>query len=118
MLNKDVATLSQWLQHIMLHYHQYNVPILYKPGPEFYIADWLPCHNHAERREQEIAGMNINIQTIKTTLDVPVCMSIKDIRVAMNEDVDLQMLKTYIIRGWAHNKAEVEAHIDILANKA
>ena len=33
MINKDVATLSQWLQLIMLSIHQWSVYILNKPSP-------------------------------------------------------------------------------------
>ena len=35
---KDVAMLSQCIQHILLNIHQYRVQILYKPGPEIFIA--------------------------------------------------------------------------------
>ena len=44
-------------------------------------------------------GVNINIHTISTTVDVLICMSIGDIRAVTNEYTKLQMLKTYIIRG-------------------
>ena len=40
-VSKDVATLSQQLQCIMLHIHQYIVYILYKPDPDLYIVDCL-----------------------------------------------------------------------------
>ena len=45
---KDVAMLSQCIQCILLKTHQYRVQILYKPGPEIFIADWLSHHNHKE----------------------------------------------------------------------
>ena len=38
---KDVATLLQCIQHILLKIHQYRVQIMYKPGPEIFIAYWL-----------------------------------------------------------------------------
>ena len=47
--------------------------------------------------------MNINIQTNSTTIDIPICTSIEDVRPATDEDADLQMLNTNIIRGWPHN---------------
>ena len=59
MVSKDITTLSWWLQHIMLHIHQYTVYILYKPVPDLHIADWLSCDNHNEGNDQEIAGINI-----------------------------------------------------------
>ena len=48
MFKKDVATLSQHIQCILLKIHQYRVQIIYKPGPEIFIADWLLRHNHNE----------------------------------------------------------------------
>ena len=38
---KDVATLSERPQQILLRIHQYMVRILYKPGRDLFIADWL-----------------------------------------------------------------------------
>ena len=66
MVNIDVATLSQWLQCIMLHIHQYSMCIQYKPGPDLYIVDWLSFHSHTENWDQEIVGMGIRIETIST----------------------------------------------------
>ena len=53
-LKKDVAMLSQCIQHILLKIHQYRVQILYKPGPEIFIADWLSQHNHKEGKDEPI----------------------------------------------------------------
>ena len=36
---KDVVTMSQQIQCILLRIHQYRVRLLYKPGPEIFIAD-------------------------------------------------------------------------------
>ena len=47
---KDVATLSQRIEDILLKIHQYRVQVIYKPGPDIFIADWLSRHNHAEGR--------------------------------------------------------------------
>ena len=71
MVSKYDATLSQWLQCLMLHIHQYNMYTLHKPVPDLQIADWL----------------------------VPVCTSIEDIRTTMHLDTELQMLQAHIIRG-------------------
>ena len=35
----DAVTLSQRIHQILLRIHQYMVRILYKPGPEFFIAN-------------------------------------------------------------------------------
>ena len=36
--------------------------------------------------------------------DIPVCIPLEDIRNAKGIDTELQMLQTYIIRGWLQNK--------------
>ena len=50
---KDVAMLSKCIQHSLLKIHQHRVHILYKPGPEIFIADWS-CHNHIEDKDEPI----------------------------------------------------------------
>ena len=59
MFKKDVATLLQCIQCIMLKIHQYRVQILYKPGPEIFIADWLSRDNHVEGKDKPIKDMDI-----------------------------------------------------------
>ena len=93
MVNKDVATLSQWLQCFMMCIHQYSVHIFYKAGPELYIVDWLPYHNHAENRDQEILDIIMSIHMINTSVDIPICMFIEGLKAAMKEDKELQYLK-------------------------
>ena len=38
---KDVRTVSQQMQCILLKIHQHRAQIIYNPGPEIFIADWL-----------------------------------------------------------------------------
>ena len=89
MASKDIMTLSQWLQCIVLYINQNSKHILYKPGLDLYIADWLSYHNPTENRDQEIAGVSISILRISTAVDIPVCISIEDIRAATGEDTEL-----------------------------
>ena len=88
----------------MLHIHQFNMCILYKPGPELYIVDRLSHHNHTENKNQEIAGMIITIHTLSAAVDVLVCTSIENIRNAMSTDTELQLLQTYISKVWLQNR--------------
>ena len=67
MFNKDVATLSQCIQHILLKIHQYRVQIIYKPGPDIFIADWLSRHNHMEGKDKPVMGMDVQVDTIQAT---------------------------------------------------
>ena len=61
---KDVATLSQRLQKIFLRIHQYRVKLVYKPGPDLFIADGLSRQNHTEDKNEEIAGMQVNVNSV------------------------------------------------------
>ena len=51
---KDVATLSQRLQGILLKIHQYRVKIMYKSGPDLFTVDWISRQNHKENKDAEI----------------------------------------------------------------
>ena len=77
----------------MLCIHQYWVYIIYKPGPDLYIADWLSRNNHTEGKDQEITGININMNAISTTGNNPGCTSIEDMQASTHEDAHLQKLK-------------------------
>ena len=66
MFKKDVATLSQCIQCILLKIHQYRVQIIYKPGPEIFLADWLSRHNHTEGKDKPIKGMEVQVDMIQT----------------------------------------------------
>ena len=89
-VSKENATLSQWLQCIMLHIHQNCVKIFYKCGPALYMANWL---------SQDVGGMSINIHTLSTAIDILVSTQMEDIRTAMSEDAELKKLQTHILSG-------------------
>ena len=85
---KDVAILSQCIQHILIRIQQYWVRIIYKPGPELFIADWLSWHNHTENKDEEIHDTRMD--AIQTSTNVPECMSIQQIQEAIAQDEHLQ----------------------------
>ena len=62
----------------MLHIHQINVHILYMPGPDLYIVNWLFNHKHTEYEDKELAGMSISIHILSTAIDVLIFISIAD----------------------------------------
>ena len=64
----------------------------------------LQPHN---KSRSEILGMIVSINTINTTVDIPICTSKEDIKAATEEDVELQMPELFIIRGWSHTKEAV-----------
>ena len=103
---KDVATMSQCIQCILLKIHQYRVQIIYKPGPEIFIADWLSRHNHTEGKNKPIKGMDIQVDAIQTAIDMPECVSVVEIQQESSLDNHLQQLKGIIITGWPDSRDE------------
>ena len=87
---KDVVTLSQQIQHILLKIHQYRVQIIYKPGPDIFIADWLLWHNHAEGKDQPIKGVEVQVDVIQTATDMQECLSMTELQQALSQDDHLQ----------------------------
>ena len=83
---KDVATLSQKLQCILLRIHQCRIKMLYKPGSDLFIPDWLSWQNHKEDKDSEIFHKKISIDIVQTAVDTPECMSIQDIQWATLQD--------------------------------
>ena len=83
----------------MLSVLQYSVHILYKPGSKLYIANCLFHENLTENRDQENMGINVTIHALSTAVEIPISTSIESIQAAISQDVDLERLKAYIIRG-------------------
>ena len=73
-------------------------------GLEIFIANWLPQQNHMENRNGEICGMDVRVDAIQTSMNVPECMSIQQIQQATAQVGHLQWLKGYIITGWPESK--------------
>ena len=97
-----MATLSQRSQWILLRIHQYRVKIIYKPGTDLFMADWLSGQNHEEDKNEEIAGMQVNINNIVASTNIPECM-MWELQHDTDQDNHLQQLKC-IIKGWPENK--------------
>ena len=86
--------------------------ILYKPGPELYIVDWLSHHNHVKNQDQKILGMNMSIHNISILAEVPACTSTENIQAAMQKDSELQILWRYIINVWPLTREAVEQSVE------
>ena len=89
-LRKDIVTMSQRIQCILLRIHQYKVRILYKSGPEIFIADWLSQHNHKENKDEAMCGMDIREDAVQSLMDVPQWMLIQQKEQATAQDEHLQ----------------------------
>ena len=93
----------------MLKIYQYRVQIIYKPGPGIFIADWLSRHNHTEGKDRAIKGMEIQVDAIQSTMDMPECISMAEIQCASSQEDHLQQLKNLIIAGRSDTKDELHA---------
>ena len=110
-VQKDVVTLLQHIQCILLRIHQYRVQIIYKPGPDIFIADWLLSHNHVEGKDKAIEDMDVQVDAIQSTTDMPECVSMAEIQQASVWDDHLQILKSFIISGWPDMKDKLCADL-------
>ena len=85
--------MSPQIKCIFLRIHQYQVRIIYKPGLEVFITDWLSRHNHMENKDEEMHGMDVRVDAIQMSMNIPECMSIPQIQQVTVQDEHLQWLK-------------------------
>ena len=104
---KDVATLSQGLQSTVLRIHQYRVRTIYKPEPDLFIADWLSRQNHKEKKDAEMPGIQLNIDAIQTTTNIPGCKTVHELQQVMSHVEHLQCLNDHIIQGWPQSRGQI-----------
>ena len=83
MYKKFAATLLQCIQCILLKIHQYKVQIMYNPGPDIFITDWLSRHNHVEGKDKLIEDMDVQVDAIQNTTDMLQCVSMVEIQQAL-----------------------------------
>ena len=55
--------------------------------------NWLSRQNHKENKDEEIAGMQVNINTAEITTNIPECMTICELQHETTLDNHLQQLK-------------------------
>ena len=104
MFKKDVATLSQHIQCILLKAYQYRDQIIYKPGNDIFIADWLSRYNHIEGKDRPIKDTDVWVDAIQSATDILEYTSVAEIQQASTKDDHLQKLKILIIAGWPDTK--------------
>ena len=65
----------------------------------------------AEVKDQPIKGMELWVDIIQTTTDMPDCLSMTELQQASSQDNHLQILKHFIITGWPHSKDEISEEL-------
>ena len=83
--------------------HWYRVRFISKPGQDLFKADWLSRQNHKQNKDKEIPGVQVNVDALQTTTNIPHSMMIQQLQQATSQDDHLQQLKDYIIGGWPEN---------------
>ena len=103
-------TVTMYTMHTV-KIHQYRVQIIYKPGPEIFIAVWLSRNNHIKGKDKPIYNMDVGVDAIQSSIDMPECVSMEEIWQPSSQDDHLQQLKKFIIAGCPNTKDEL--HINI-----
>ena len=64
-----------------------------------------------EGKDKPIKDMDVQVDSIQNSIDMPECISMEEIQQASSQDDHLQQLKKFIIAGWPNTKDEL--HTDI-----
>ena len=71
------------------------------------MADWLSRQNCKENNNTEIPDMQLNIDAIKTTTNIPDCMTMHKLLQATSQDKYPQCLKEHVIQGCSENRDQI-----------
>ena len=81
--------------------------MIYKPRLDILIVDWLFRQNHKENKDAEIPSIQMDINAIQTTTNIPECMTMHKLQQVTSQDEHLQHLKEYIIQGWPESRDQI-----------
>ena len=90
--NKNIAQAPTRLQRMLLRLQPYDAQILYKPGKEMRIPDYLS-------KTQPTQGEEIELDLTIHTVDITVQKQI-ELQEATEEDEGLKILNQVIVNGW------------------
>ena len=82
--------------------------IIYKPGPDIFIAEWLSRQKHSKDKDAEILGLQLGINIIQTTTNISECMTIHELQEVTCQDKHMWCLKEYIIQDWPEYRDHVQ----------
>ena len=103
--NKPLRSAPKRLQGILLKMQKYDATILYKPGPEIYLADtlsraFLPTTENAQGEFERVNAVKLLPMTDERLEEIK--------KSTCNDDV-LQELKEVIQTGWPEDKQDLPA---------
>ena len=85
--------------------------MIHKLGPDLLSPDSLSRQNYKEDKDEEIAGMQVNINATETATSILECMMIHVLQHEMALDSHLKQLKECIIKGWPKNKDNIPQNL-------
>ena len=71
----------------------------------------LNVQNHDKNKDEEIKGMQISINVIQLTTNMPECITFNELKEVTFQDQHLQQLMENIIQGWPDNKDQLPPDI-------
>ena len=103
--NKPLQSAPKRLQGMLLKMQKYDATILYKPGPEMYLADtlsraFLPTTENAQGEFERVNAVKLLPMTDER---------LEEIKKSTRNDDVLQQLKEVIQTGWPEDKQELPA---------
>lgn len=114
MLNKTPARL----QRMLIQLQKYDINLIYKPGKHLLIADALSRAyvnenvnddvNFAKELEAQVCLLNLNLNVSNQKL--------KEIQTETNKDLELQKLKSFVVKGWPTNKKKLSDETKVYCN--
>ena len=75
------------------------------------MADSLSRQNHKEDKDEERERMQVNINNIETSTNIPECMTIHELQHETDQDNHLQQLKECIMKGWLESKDSIAKNL-------
>ena len=106
-----LQVLLHRLQRILLWICQYNIRILYEPGPQLFIANWLFMHNLKTNRDEEIPDMCVTFNAIESCTYMPECLTAEEIREVILDDEHLSGFAELILCDWPSIRNEVHKEL-------
>ena len=103
--NKPLRSAPKRLQGMLLKVQKYDVSIVYKPGPDMYLADtlrkaFLPNTDNAQGEFERVDAVKLLPMTDER---------LTEMRASARDDYVLQQLKEVIQTGWPEEKQELPA---------
>ena len=102
------------LQRMMLRLQRYNLDVMYKPGPQMYIADHLSRASVPDigTPETEFQVFALELEGICPLTTVKISSErLAQLQKATEQDPVMQTLKTTILIGWPAQRDEVPVHV-------